>query len=207
MAFPRISPQLEHLGSASQAFDEGAVLVGEGGWGLGPGWESLQVLKLARLSQNGVSRGRSSSITQADPDLQAKTLATHLRMLCSRITPTITLLDISTHFLDSNMLSSIGQYGELGSLRRLILATTGTRLTADGLKQALEGCPALESFVLKDGEGKLCIKLRRSYESSLSKDGLIKTHGRRLTLGRPRLDHSRSRSTRARVITLGSLII
>lgn len=31
-------------------------LAGGGAWGLGAGWNSLQSLKLAGLSQNGVSR-------------------------------------------------------------------------------------------------------------------------------------------------------
>jgi hypothetical protein len=66
----------------------------------------------------------------------------------------ITSLDLSTHFLDPTLLASIGRYGGLGSLKHLTLGTTGTRLTADGLQAALEGCTALESFTLKDGEGK-----------------------------------------------------
>lgn len=62
-------------------------------------------------------------------------------------------LDLSTHFLDQGLLSSIGKYGSLGSLKHLALATTGTRLTADTLQCVMEGCIALESFVLNDGEG------------------------------------------------------
>lgn len=62
-------------------------------------------------------------------------------------------LDLSTHFLDNGLLSSIGQYGSLGSLKHLALSTTGTRLTADTLQGVMEGCIALESFVLNDGEG------------------------------------------------------
>lgn len=65
----------------------------------------------------------------------------------------MTSLDLSTHFLDNGLLNSIGQYGSLGSLKHLALATTGTRLTADTLQRVLEGCVALESFALKDGEG------------------------------------------------------
>jgi hypothetical protein len=53
--FPRISPELEYFGSGHRFSDAGSVLVGEGGWGLGPGWEYLKVLKVAGLSQNGVS--------------------------------------------------------------------------------------------------------------------------------------------------------
>lgn len=86
-----------------------------------------------------------------------------MQILCSRITPTISYLDLSTHFLDTTILSSIGHYGALGSLTHLTLATTGTRLTAEGLKQALERCSLLEKFVLKDGEGE-----RRSLSLSLS---------------------------------------
>lgn len=62
-------------------------------------------------------------------------------------------LDLSTHFLDNGLLSSIGLYGSLGSLKHLALATTGTRLTADTLQGVMEECTALESFVLNDGEG------------------------------------------------------
>lgn len=86
---------------------------------------------------------------------QAKTLAAHLDMLCGRITATVTSLNLSTHFLDSTILSSIGRYGQLGSLLHLTLSTTGTRLTTDGLQQALEGCTALVTFTLLDGEGEL----------------------------------------------------
>lgn len=82
-------------------------------------------------------------------------MATHLQLLCSRATPTIAFLDISTHFLDSTLVSAITEYGQLGSLKHLTLATGGTRLTAECLQQALQGCQALESFTLKDSEGEL----------------------------------------------------
>lgn len=156
VALPRISPELEYLVPERQAGAAGAV-TGNGGWGLGPGWENLEVLKAAGLSQNGVrSATHGVQLPYASTEVcQAKTLATHLQLLCSRTSPSIAELDISTHFLDATLATAISDYGQLGSLKHLTLATSGTRLTSDCLQQALEGCTSLESFKLKDSEGEL----------------------------------------------------
>ena len=57
-SFPRISPELKCFAKDGTSIDAGAALTGEGGWGLGPGWESLVQLHLVGLSQNGVSLSR-----------------------------------------------------------------------------------------------------------------------------------------------------
>jgi hypothetical protein len=157
MTFARVSPELQAIDDGNESPLYSAIAGDSKCWSLGAGWQGLEVVKLAGLSQNGVSY---EFLVQHLADVQAKTLSNHLLLLMT--VPVdggarITSLDLSTHFLDPTLLASIGRYGGLGSLKHLTLGTTGTRLTADGLQAALEGCTALESFTLKDGEGKLMI--------------------------------------------------
>jgi hypothetical protein len=62
-------------------------------------------------------------------------------------------LSVATNFLDLCLLSAIGKLGKQGVLRHLTLATGGTNLKADGIKEIMSSCVGLESFVLNDVEG------------------------------------------------------
>jgi hypothetical protein len=156
--FARLSPELQAIEAAHESTLYSTASAGECKlWTLGAGWQNLEKLKLAGLSQNGVSLPNRRSYGSADR--QAKTLCSHLQLLTTNLPvdggARMVSLDLSTHFLDVSLLTSIGEYGALGCLKHLTLSTTGTRLTADGIQVALEGCTALESFTLKDGEGEL----------------------------------------------------
>ena len=85
---------------------------------------------------------------------KAKTISAHLDLLCYGRASVTQSLSISTHFLDTSLLSSIAHLGSFGVLRHLELGTTGTKLGSDGLKKVIEGCHALESLRLRDVEGK-----------------------------------------------------
>lgn len=93
-------------------------------------------------------------MSRALAERQSKTVVNLLQML-AQLTGIATLrrLHIGTHFLDANILASIARYGSLGSLRHLTLSTGGTRLTADGLQEVIEGCTNLQSLLLRDFEG------------------------------------------------------
>lgn len=162
--FARVSPELQAIESESENPLYSTVAGDSKSWTLGAGWQGLELMKLAGLSQNGVS---CQSLHQLGDtaEAQAKTLSNHLQHFITAPAEgraRMTSLDLSTHFLDLALLTSIGQYGALGSLKHLTLATSGTRLTADGVQAALEGCVALESFTLKDGEGKLILVYLRN---------------------------------------------
>ena len=75
-------------------------------------------------------------------------------MLSDHLTSLISL-NLSTPFFDMGLMSAISRIGAFGTLRHLEFATTGTKLTAEGLKEAVEGCRGLQSLTLHDVEGAL----------------------------------------------------
>mgnify|MGYP002718801446 CR=1 FL=1 len=141
-----------HLVEGQLSHDSTPHALGQGGYGLGIGWERLHVLVIAHLSQAGVRLLSRLKDTIQYAEVQAKTMTTHLNLLAGHPT-LLQRLSISTNFLDVPMLSAIGNLGALGQLRHLELATGGTKLTAEGLSEVLGGCRNLESLCLNDVQG------------------------------------------------------
>ncbi|WWC66400.1 uncharacterized protein I206_100302 [Kwoniella pini CBS 10737] len=139
--FPRITPRLQLLRpllpSAESAQDTDKIdlsllgsVIGNGGWGLGIGWENLKSLTLGPLSETG-----------------AKTFANHLTLLSMRPC-VLSAVTIETQFLDILLCTSISKVGSLGSLTYVELSSTGTRLTAECLDIIISGCTMLEGLKL-----------------------------------------------------------
>ncbi|WWC86398.1 uncharacterized protein L201_001274 [Kwoniella dendrophila CBS 6074] len=140
--FPRITPPLQLLISPNLSLTEELhaeqtksknvkePVVGNGGWGLGEGWDNLKDLKIGPLSETG-----------------AKTIASHLTLLANH-TSKLTGFAVETQFLDALMCRSITRLGSLGSLQHIELSTSGTRLTAECLNTIITGCVSLQSLKL-----------------------------------------------------------
>ncbi|WWD09552.1 hypothetical protein V865_007679 [Kwoniella europaea PYCC6329] len=147
--FPRIAPRLQllippGLSLQPQVKAEGTdtpltrgSVVGNGGWGLGIGWENLEVLKIGPLSETG-----------------AKTIANHLTLLSMRPCA-LAGIALETHFLDILLCNAISRIGSLGTLVHVELSTTGMRLTAECLNTIITGCVVLESLKLSGVDGHL----------------------------------------------------
>ncbi|ORX36077.1 hypothetical protein BD324DRAFT_630071 [Kockovaella imperatae] len=133
---PRLSPslQLNPQTHRSESTAEAPKVVGEGGWTLGSGWDDLEILQLANLSQNAT-----------------KTLATHFHLLSHQCV--IQRLYVSTHFLDWPLCDAITHIS--AKLHSLELSTTGTKFTGQCLRTIIEGCQNLRSLYLDDIEGRL----------------------------------------------------
>ena len=56
--------------------------------------------------------------------------------------------------MDQALLSSIGRIGAIRNLRHLSLGTSGTKLTAECLKEVIGACRGLDKLRLMDVEGK-----------------------------------------------------
>lgn len=69
----------------------------------------------------------------------------------------LTTLKLSTNFFDMGLLTSISRVGSWGTLCHLDFAANGTKLTAEGLKEVIEGCRGLESLTLNDIEGRIIV--------------------------------------------------
>ncbi|WVW82451.1 hypothetical protein I302_104461 [Kwoniella bestiolae CBS 10118] len=147
--FSRITPRLQLLVTPDLSLQPGmemqntnklltrGSILGNGGWGLGAGWESLEVMKVGPLSETG-----------------AKTVANHLTLLSMRPC-SLTSISLETQFLDILLCNSISRVGSLGMLTHVELSTTGTRLTAECLNTIITGCVSLESLKLSGVDGHL----------------------------------------------------
>lgn len=55
MTFARVSPELQAIDDGNESPLYSAIAGDSKCWSLGAGWQGLEVMKLAGLSQNGVS--------------------------------------------------------------------------------------------------------------------------------------------------------
>ncbi|WVQ97594.1 hypothetical protein IAU59_004708 [Kwoniella sp. CBS 9459] len=140
--YPRISPKQPLAWPPDSPDYEGsttntsiAPVPDSTGWGLGPGWESLETLQLGPLSETGV-----------------KVVSAHLK---SPHCTNVQRLSLESHLLDALLCQSISKLGSKGVLTHVELSSSGTRLTAELLKGIVEGCVSLESLKLNDVEGHL----------------------------------------------------
>ncbi|KAI5828219.1 hypothetical protein K523DRAFT_339176 [Schizophyllum commune Tattone D] len=103
-------------------------------------WDALSLPCLSGLSCLEISR----PLTQSG--------AHSLSALLTSLAPTLECLSLDFVWLDDSICEDIAA---LSRLRKLRLSTGGTKLTDGGAITLMEGCDALQEFILDDVEGRL----------------------------------------------------